>query len=61
VNRLVVTRDQTGSHALHVDALHVADAVLELTLTDLPLWLQHPEPQPPAAPKPPTRRAKAAN
>lgn len=53
-SRLLVTRDQVGSHTLHI-----AGAAVELALADLPLWLQGPAPQLQPAPKPPARRAKA--
>lgn len=53
---LQIVRDQAGNHTLHI-----ADAVVELALADLPLWLQGAEPEPQPASRPPTRRAKAAS
>jgi hypothetical protein len=55
-SRLLILRDQAGNHTLHV-----AGAVVDVNVADLPLWMQRPQPQPKPdpAPKLPTPRAKA--
>lgn len=48
---LLVTRDESGAHKLHVGS-----GAVEINLTDLPTWLQRPEPEAPTPPS--TVRAK---